>query len=106
MSDCTALLDANVLYPAPVRIDIPADQLPKDLTVQAPGETITVSADTALPARDDGNLACLVRVVAPTEDLHAPGVDGWSASEIDRTSADGHYPSDHFPVEAVVEWKD
>ena len=57
-----------------------------DLVVRSPGETITVRADGALGGRD-GELMCLLRVVPPTESLYAAGLDGWSASEVDRMVA-------------------
>jgi hypothetical protein len=28
------------------------------------------------------------------------------SAEIDRTNENGHYPSDHFPVEAVLQWRE
>ena len=37
-----------------------------------------------LRGRDSGEVAALLRVVAPTEDLRGPGLDGWAATEIDR----------------------
>ncbi|RBY91049.1 SAM-dependent DNA methyltransferase [Blastococcus sp. TF02A-30] len=61
-------------------------ELPEDLVVRSPGETIAVRPDGALRGRD-GELACLLRVVPPTDSLHAAGVDGWSASEVDRMAA-------------------
>lgn len=63
-----------------------ADELSEDLVVRSPGETIPVRPDGALRGRD-GELACLLRVVPPTDSLHAAGLDGWSASEVDRMAA-------------------
>ena len=57
-----------------------------DLVVRSPGETITVRPDGGLGGRD-GELVCLLRVVPPAESLHAAGLDGWSASEVDRMAA-------------------
>jgi endonuclease/exonuclease/phosphatase family metal-dependent hydrolase len=37
--------------------------------------------------------------------LHAPGFETLSAA-IDRTEDEGRFPSDHYPVTAVVRWKD
>jgi hypothetical protein len=61
-------------------------ELPEDLVVRSPGETIAVRPDGALRGRD-AELACLLRVVPPTDSLHAAGLDGWSASEVDRMAA-------------------
>ncbi|SDF06767.1 hypothetical protein SAMN05660662_0959 [Blastococcus aurantiacus] len=61
-------------------------ELPADLVVRSPGETIAVHPDGALRGRD-GELGCLLRVVPPTDSLHAAGLDGWSASETDRMAA-------------------
>ncbi|WP_456598662.1 Eco57I restriction-modification methylase domain-containing protein [Blastococcus sp. SYSU DS0616] len=61
-------------------------ELPEDLVVRSPGETIAVRPDGALRGRD-GELACLLRVAPPTDSLHAAGLDGWSASEVDRMAA-------------------
>ncbi|QNG35567.1 SAM-dependent DNA methyltransferase [Geodermatophilaceae bacterium NBWT11] len=61
-------------------------ELPEDLVVRSPGETIAVRPDGALRGRD-GELVCLLRVVAPTDSLQAAGLDGWSASEVDRMAA-------------------
>lgn len=59
--------------------------LPADLSITSPGEHITVTPDGALRGRSgEAEFACLVRYAQPTESLHAPGFDGWSASEIDR----------------------
>ena len=66
---------------------IGAADLPGDLESHSPGERVTVRADGALRGREDGELAALLRVVADTEDLRAPGLDGWAASEIDRMAA-------------------
>lgn len=64
------------------------EELPDDLVVRSPGETITVHPDGALCGReDDSALACLLRIVSPTDSLHTAGADGWSASEIDRMAA-------------------
>ncbi|WP_217640614.1 Eco57I restriction-modification methylase domain-containing protein [Blastococcus tunisiensis] len=61
-------------------------ELPEDVVVRSPGETIAVRPDGALRGRDD-EIACLLRVVPPTDSLHAAGLDGWSASEVDRIAA-------------------
>lgn len=61
-------------------------KLAEDLVVRSPGETIAVRPDGALRGRD-GELACLLRVVPPTDSLHAAALDGWSASEVDRMAA-------------------
>lgn len=59
--------------------------LPADLSITSPGEHITVTPDGALRGRSgEAEFACLVRYAQPTESLHAPGLDGWSASEVDR----------------------
>ncbi|WP_211660541.1 Eco57I restriction-modification methylase domain-containing protein [Modestobacter muralis] len=65
---------------------IAAVDLSGDLVVRSPGETITVRTDGGLGGRD-GELVCLLRVVPPTESLHAAGLDGWSASQVDRMAA-------------------
>ncbi|MCO7218477.1 Eco57I restriction-modification methylase domain-containing protein [Klenkia sp. PcliD-1-E] len=65
---------------------VAAADVPGDLVVRSPGETITVRPDGGLGGRD-GELVCLLRLVAPTESLNAAGVDGWSASEVDRMAA-------------------
>ncbi|WP_200944559.1 type IIL restriction-modification enzyme MmeI [Geodermatophilus sp. Leaf369] len=65
---------------------VAAAGLSGDLVVRSPGETITVRPDGGLGGRDD-ELVCLLRVVPSTESLHAAGLDGWSASEIDRMAA-------------------
>ncbi|WP_448627697.1 Eco57I restriction-modification methylase domain-containing protein [Geodermatophilus sp. URMC 64] len=60
--------------------------LPGDLVVRSPGEMIAVRPGGGLGGRN-GELVCLLRVVPPTESLHAAGLDGWSASEVDRMAA-------------------
>ncbi len=68
-----------------LRVDL--EELPDNFVVRSPGDTITIRPDGALTAREKGGFACLWRHVPPTESLHAEGVDGWSANEIDRMAA-------------------
>ncbi|WIX85856.1 DNA methyltransferase [Amycolatopsis sp. DG1A-15b] len=65
---------------------IPATDLPSDLEIRSPGEHIRIRSDGALEGRDTG-YAALLRIVEPSDDLRGPGLDGWSATEIDRTAA-------------------
>lgn len=55
-----------------------------DVSVQSPGEQITVSASGSLPGRN-GTTAALLLVCEPTtEGLRATGLDGWAANDVDR----------------------
>lgn len=65
---------------------IAADELPADLEVISPGHQVTVRPTGGLRGRG-GEIAALLRVVEPRPSgLHSGGFDGWSATEIDRTS--------------------
>lgn len=68
-----------------LRVD--AADLPHDFEINSPGEQVRVRAQGALKGRESGEIAALLRVVAPSEDLRGPGLDGWAASEIDRMAA-------------------
>lgn len=63
------------------------DELPADLEIRSPGEQVVVRAHGAIRAREAGQLAALLRIADPTESLHAPGLDGWAATEVDRMAA-------------------
>jgi hypothetical protein len=66
---------------------ISADDLPREFETHSPGEQVRIRADGALRGRESGEVAALLRVVSPSEDLHGPGLDGWAATEIDRMAA-------------------
>lgn len=66
---------------------IGADELPAEFDIHSPGEQVRVRADGGLRGRESGEVAALLRVVAPSEDLRGPGLDGWAATEIDRMAA-------------------
>lgn len=68
-----------------LRID--SDELPKEFEIHSPGEQVRIRADGGLRGRESAEVAALLRVVLPTEDLRGPGLDGWAATEIDRTAA-------------------
>ncbi|MDP7701307.1 Eco57I restriction-modification methylase domain-containing protein [Mycobacterium sp. TY815] len=61
-----------------------ADELPAQFEIHSPGEQVRIRAQGALRGRESGEVAALLRVVPPTEDLRGPGLDGWAATEIDR----------------------
>jgi hypothetical protein len=63
------------------------DELPADLEIRSPGEQVVVRAHGAIRAREAGQLAALLRIADATESLHAPGLDGWAATEVDRMAA-------------------
>jgi hypothetical protein len=54
-----------------------------EVSIQSPGEQITVHATGGLEDRD-GSLAALLLVVDPTSGLRETGLDGWAATDIDR----------------------
>src|SRR5699024_6570615 len=56
---------------------------PRSLEIHSPGEQIRVRPDGALGGRVS-DYAALLRIVEPCDDLRGPGLDGWSASQIDR----------------------
>lgn len=64
-----------------------ADELPAEFEIHSPGEQVRIRAHGGLRGREGGEVAALLRVVAPTEDLRGPGLDGWAATEIDRMAA-------------------
>lgn len=66
---------------------IGADELPADFEIHSPGEQVRIHAHGGLRDRESGEVAALLRVVSPTEDLRGPGLDGWAATEIDRIAA-------------------
>lgn len=66
---------------------IGADELPADFEIHSPGEQVRIRAHGGLRGRESGEVAALLRVVSPTEDLRGPGLDGWAATEIDRIAA-------------------
>lgn len=66
---------------------IGADELPAEFEIHSPGEQVRIRAEGALRGRESGEVAALLRVVSPTEDLRGPGLDGWAATEIDRMAA-------------------
>ncbi|KUI27323.1 DNA methyltransferase [Mycobacterium sp. GA-2829] len=66
---------------------IGADELPAEFEIHSPGEQVRIRADGGLRGRESGEVAALLRVVSPTEDLRGPGLDGWAATEIDRMAA-------------------
>ncbi|MHA7662673.1 Eco57I restriction-modification methylase domain-containing protein [Mycolicibacterium sp. HS_4_1] len=66
---------------------ISAADLPQEFEIHSPGEHVSVRADGALRGRESDQIAALLRVVAPREDLRGPGLDGWAATEIDRMAA-------------------
>ena len=66
---------------------IEADDLPQEFESHSPGEQVRIRADGGLRGRESGEVAALLRVVGPTEDLRGPGLDGWAATEIDRMAA-------------------
>lgn len=65
---------------------VPATDLPSDVEIHSPGEQIRLRPDGALEGRDADYVA-LLRIVDPSDDLRGPGLDGWSATEIDRMAA-------------------
>jgi len=65
---------------------VPAADLPPDVEIHSPGEQIRIRPDGALKGRDADH-AALLRTVDPSDDLRGPGLDGWSATEIDRMAA-------------------
>lgn len=66
---------------------IGADELPAEFEIHSPGEQVRIRAHGGLRGRESGEVAALLRVVSPTEDLRGPGLDGWAATEIDRMAA-------------------
>ena len=64
-----------------------ADDLRQEFETHSPGEQVRIRADGGLRGRESGEVAALLRVVGPTEDLRGPGLDGWAATEIDRMAA-------------------
>lgn len=66
---------------------IGTDDLPREFETHSPGEQVRIRADGGLRGRDGGEVAALLRVVSPSEDLRGPGLDGWAATEIDRMAA-------------------
>ncbi|MGV0795714.1 DNA methyltransferase [Mycolicibacterium elephantis] len=66
---------------------IGADELPAGFEIHSPGEQVRIRAHGGLRGRESGEVAALLRVVPPTEDLRGPGLDGWAATEIDRMAA-------------------
>lgn len=66
-----------------LRVD--GNRLPADLEIHSPGEQIRIRPDGALEGRD-ADYAVLLRIVEPRDDLRGPGLDGWSATEVDRMS--------------------
>lgn len=66
---------------------IGADELPAEFEIHSPGEQVRIRAHGGLRGRESGEIAALLRVVSPTEDLRGPGLDGWAATEIDRMAA-------------------
>ncbi|UYM05518.1 hypothetical protein [Solicola gregarius] len=64
-----------------LRID--GDHVPADLEIHSPGEQIRIRPDGALEGRG-ADYAALLRIVEPRDDLRGPGLDGWSATEVDR----------------------
>lgn len=61
-----------------------ANDLPQEFETHSPGEQVRIRADGGLRGRESGEIAALLRVVPPSEDLRGPGLDGWAATEIDR----------------------
>lgn len=59
---------------------------PPDLEIHSPRDEIRIRPHGALQGRDT-DYAALVRIVEPSDDLRGPGLDGWSATEIDRMAA-------------------
>jgi len=66
---------------------ISADELPQEFETHSPGEQVRIRADGGLRGRERSEVAALLRVVGPTEDLRGTGLDGWAATEIDRMAA-------------------
>lgn len=66
---------------------IGADELPAEFEIHSPGEQVRIRAYGGLRGRENGEVAALLRVVSPSEDLRGPGLDGWAATEIDRMAA-------------------
>lgn len=66
---------------------IGADELPAEFEIHSPGEQVRIRAHGGLRGRESGEVAALLRVVATSEDLRGPGLDGWAATEIDRMAA-------------------
>jgi len=66
---------------------IGADDLPAEFEIHSPGEQVRIRAHGGLRGREKGEIAALLRVVSPSEDLRGPGLDGWAATEIDRMAA-------------------
>ncbi|NVN50335.1 DNA methyltransferase [Mycolicibacterium hippocampi] len=66
---------------------IGTDELPAEFEIHSPGEQVRIRADGGLRGRESGEIAALLRMVSPTEDLRGPGLDGWAATEIDRMAA-------------------
>ncbi|MED5801244.1 type IIL restriction-modification enzyme MmeI [Gordonia sp. Z-3] len=55
-----------------------------DVSIQSPGEQVTVAATAGLEGRD-GNTAALLLICDPTTGgLRETGLDGWPATEVDR----------------------
>lgn len=65
---------------------VAAIDLPPGLEIHSPGEQLRVRADGALEGRDT-DYAAMLRIIEPSDDLRGPGLDGWSATEIDRMAA-------------------
>jgi len=66
---------------------IGAEELPAEFEIHSPGEQVRIRADGGLRGRESGEVAALLWVVTPSEDLRGPGLDGWAATEIDRMAA-------------------
>ncbi|WP_414945539.1 Eco57I restriction-modification methylase domain-containing protein [Amycolatopsis sp. cmx-11-32] len=64
---------------------VPAADFSSDLEIHSPGEQIHIRPAGALKGRDTDHVA-LLRIVEPSDDLRGTGLDGWSATEIDRTA--------------------
>ncbi|KAA0115088.1 SAM-dependent DNA methyltransferase [Mycolicibacterium sp. P9-22] len=66
---------------------IEADELPRAFETHSPGEQVRIRAAAGLRGREGDEIAALVRLVSPSDDLRGPGLDGWAATEIDRMAA-------------------
>ncbi len=61
-----------------LRVDV------EDVEIHSPGEQVRIRPTGALEGKGSERYAALLLVSEPTTSLRAPGLDGWSAHEIDR----------------------
>ncbi|MGH3997621.1 MAG: Eco57I restriction-modification methylase domain-containing protein [Pseudonocardiaceae bacterium] len=56
----------------------------EDVEIHSPGEQVRIRPSGALEGKGSEMYAALLLISEPTTSLRAPGLDGWSAHEIDR----------------------